>query len=166
MSASLIDLVRAAQRPGRRSALAVAQLHGLMPVLIHEQFNEANFINPTASMVNTRIVSATVPQGLLGILEGVAIAPSDLLDFDSLVFQVRVDGAPIVGYDDIRGPMGHIIVPHPMFIPLNTGSIVEITVRNTSILAFTLTTAAITGRFFPDTIPGELLDMAVTRGGG
>lgn len=150
---------------GTPDALSVIQMHRTMPELYSEKFNEANFLNPTASMPFTTIVSYRVPQGLLGILEGVALSVNDLVQYDALVFQVRVNGNAILGYDNIRGPLGDIIYPHALYYPLYADDLVEVSVRNTLTNVFTFTTAAIVGRVFPDTIPQELLNMAVTRQG-
>jgi len=149
------------------SALAVTQLHAMMPAMIHERFFEANYINPAPNSANTRIVSVTVPHGLLGVLEGILVLTATRVDFDSLVFQVRVNGAPILGYDSLQGPMGDTITgPYPVFVPLNSQSVVDVVVRNPTLGSFVFATGALLGRFFPDTLPHELHALAATRGGG
>lgn len=146
------------------SALQVIQMHVASPHLLHETFMEANYINPTALMTNTRIVSVTVPQGQLGILDGMALSVSDLVDYDALVFQLRVNGAAVPGFDDIRGPIGDVIDPHPLAIPLMSGVVVDIVVRNTLDQAFTFTTGALVGRFFPQALDIELRRLAAAGG--
>lgn len=148
-----------------RSQLAVIQTHAMHPELMADTFNEANFITATALMVFTRITSFRIPDGMLAFVGGMAVGVNDPSDYDALVWALRVDGAGIPGFDDIRGPFGDVTAPVPMFVPILGGKTVEVLVRNTLNNAITNVAAAITGRYFSDTIPQELLNIALTQAG-
>ena len=118
-------------------------------------WREADFIaSLAASAPFTRVVAFRVPMGELGILEGFANGVSNAADWDTLTWQVRVNGTALPGFDVVQGVVGYIPVVEPLAIPLMPNQLVEVMVRNDSIVAILNPAAVIIGRIFP---PGDVL---------
>ena len=153
--------LRTADRPTPPpTSLQVIQLHNAYPWLTADKFNEANFVNLVAGTGFTRAVSFRVPQGQLGMLTGFFNGVNDLTAWDVCGWQIRVEGAGVMGYDAIRGSLGSPVVMHPMYVPLYSRQLIEIVIRNGGGVDFTHLAAGMTGIVFPDTLPTELAQLA------
>lgn len=146
------------------AALQVIQQHALNPALVHEEFNEANFITIPAGGAFTRVVAVTCPQGQLGILDAFVMAVGNFADWDALVFQIRMSQAGVIALDDIRGPMSDLVRYRPTFVPMLASQTLEIVVRNTIALPINFVTGGLVGRFFPDDLPVEAARLAAAQG--
>lgn len=113
-------------------------------------FNEAAPVTVAASATATQIVSYRLPPASLGILDFFAPGVQNLADWDSLTFRLRVNGAPIPGFDKIQGPIGSITLPAPVGWPIFSAQLVDVVADNASASAIGNVTAVIRGRFFPN----------------
>jgi hypothetical protein len=147
------------------AALQVIQAHALNPFLVHDEFNEANFVTLPASAPFTRIVSVQVPQGRLGLLNSFFVAVANFADWDFLTFQLRVSQAGHMSFDEIQGPMSDIVRYRQTFVPLLTGATIEIVVSSVLALPIPFVTAGLIGRFFQDSLPVEAARLAAVQGG-
>lgn len=143
------------------TALQIIQLHYAYPWLVHDQFNEANFISLGAGAAFTRITFFRVPQGQLGFIAGFFNGVGDISAFDSVVWQLRVNDQGVMGYDSIQGPLGSPYgTMQPLFYPLYSNQLIEVFARNDGGVALTNITAGFNGRVFPDAATTEMLQLA------
>src|SRR5437764_631692 len=62
---------------------------------VDQPFQEGNFINPLAALlVDQQVVRFTVPQNMLGILDGAANGVQNVAFWDSIRWRIRVNGIP------------------------------------------------------------------------
>ncbi len=143
-------------RPNPHTVIAWAKMYPTWGT----PFREADFIASLgASAPFTRVVAFRVPMGDLGLLEGFANGVANAADWDNLTWQVRINNTAIPGLDVIQGVVGYIPVTEPLAIPLMPNHLVEVMVRNNSIVAILNPAAAIIGRTFaPDDVPSDVIE--------
>jgi len=141
--------------PGQPTNMEIIAAHASNPAIINEPINEANFLTIPAGSPFIPILTYQVPARNVGILEGITNAVSDLLQFDFVQWQIRVDGMALLNYDIIGGPIGFFPdVVQRIFWPLFQGQRVQVLANNIATIPAVDICAKITGRVFPDAIPG------------
>lgn len=83
------------------------------------------------------------------LVRGVAMGVANLGDFDNIVWRITIDGAPVPGYDSIRGPFGVFIYPRPVLLGAYPNQTVAVEARNLTAVAITNVTASLMGSTFP-----------------
>lgn len=129
--------------------------HAMNSYFADEFINEANFLTIPAGSGFIPLLTYRVPARNVGILEGFCNAVSDPLQFDFVQWQLRVDGMAVPGYDIVGGPIGFFPdVVQRIFWPLFEGQLVQVLANNVATIPAVDICAKITGRVFPDRIPG------------
>jgi hypothetical protein len=130
--------------------------HAVNPWMVSEFVNEANFVTVPAGSTFIPVLTYRVPRNNIGILEGFTNAVSDFLQFDFVQWQLRVDGLALPGYDIVGGPIGFFPdVVQRIFWPLFQGQVVTVLANNIATIPAVDIAAKITGRVFPDSVPGQ-----------
>jgi len=136
------------------TTMEIIAKHATNPWLTAEFINEANFLTIPAGSGFIPVLTYFVPDRQVGILEGFANGVSDILQFDFVQWQVRVNDGAIPGYDIVGGPIGLFPdVIQRIFWPLFQGQRVTVLANNIATIPAVDICAKITGRVFPDAIP-------------
>lgn len=149
-------------RAQQRSQYDRSILAHLMQSPWDHEFHQADPVLLLASAVNQRVTSFTTPAAECGITRGVAMGVALLADFDNIRWAVRVDGTPLPGFDNIRGPFGVFVYPKPVLIPLYPDQTIEIVASNLTAVAIADVTAYLMGTHFP----AEVYDLPGAPGEG
>lgn len=140
--------------PGQHTTMEIIAAHAVNPTMVSEFVNEANFLTIPAGSTFIPILTYRVTARNVGILEGITNAVSDILQYDFVQWQIRVDGLAIPGYDIIGGPIGFFPdVVQRIFWPLFQGQVVTVLANNIATIPAVDIAAKITGRVFPDVLP-------------
>lgn len=137
-----------AARGFNRTDAAIIQEH-LFPQLSDQAFNEAAGVTLAASATRSTIVSFQIPQGCLGILRSFATAVQNGADWGNIRWALALGGHPVLGYDNMLGPISDILYPLVFSIPVFQGQLVKIVASNLTAKAISNVTGAIRGSYFP-----------------
>lgn len=139
---------------GQPTKMEIIAEHAVNPWMVSEFINEANFLTIPAGSNFIPLLTYQVPARNVGILEGITNAVSDILQYDFVQWQIRVDGQAVIGYDIIGGPIGFFPdVVQRIFHPLFQGQRVQVLANNIATIPAVDIAAKITGRVFPDALP-------------
>lgn len=144
----------APESPAQHTTQEIIAAYAANPLLTAEFINEANFLTIPAVSPFITVLSYKVPDRQVGILESICNGVSDILQYDVVQWQLRVDGMAIPGYDIVGGPIGLFPdVIQRIFWPLYQGQVVQVLANNIATIPAVDICAKITGRVFPDHWP-------------
>lgn len=83
-------------------------------------------ITLAAGAAFTQVVSFRLPSQMIGVLTSFVYGCSTVDDFDFVRWQLRINGQPQVGYDNMVGPMATFVFPEPLQLNLPQDSTVAI----------------------------------------
>ncbi len=134
--------------PGLVSDSEIILQHEFTQVL-DQPWQEALFIPLLAiGAVNQVVCEFTVPAQRLGICRSIGLALQNPGDFDNVQWRLVRNGAPITGFDNIRGQIGSILFPQPITVPLFRATKIQVLATNIGAAAVPFTTARIGGDTF------------------
>lgn len=123
-------------------------------ILAHENtavldpyFNESAFIT-LAGSARAEVVSYRLPAGMLGILRAVAMQTSDPNDQNSIIWQVLMNGSPVLGLDNIIGIMSTFLFPLNVDVAMYDGYVVSIVAINQTVNPISNVWGMVRGNFF------------------
>jgi len=120
-------------------------------LIVTEWINEANFLTIPAGSGFIPVLTYRVPQRQVAVIEGYTNGVSDILQFDFVQWQIRVNDASVPGYDIIGGPIGLFPdVIQRVFVPAFQGQTITVLANNIATIPAVDICAKITGRCFPD----------------
>jgi len=146
--------------------LRVARLMGLLrepelasdsEIILQHEFTQvldqpwqvANFILSLAiGAVNQVVCEFAVPAQQLGICRSIGLALQNFTDFDNVQWRLVRNGAPITGFDNIRGQIGSILFPQPVAVPMFRATRMQVLATNIGAAAVPFVTARIGGDTF------------------
>lgn len=135
-----------------RSHLDRSILAHMMQTPWDSEFHQAEPVLLAGNAASQRVTAFTTPVASCGLVRGVAMGVSLLSDFDNIRWAIRVDGTPLPGFDNIRGPFGVFVYPKPVLIPLYPDQTVEIVASNLTALPIADVTGYLMGTFFPSDV--------------
>lgn len=150
MLSEVQDLASRAGRavgPSFATDAQIIQSH-LTPQITDQWFNLAQPITLAADASRSTIVSFQVPPGCLGILRAFATAVQNGADWGRIRWAITVDGNPIQGFDNVRGPLSDILYPVILVWPLYRNQLLRVVASNLTSTAISNVTAMIRGTYF------------------
>lgn len=142
--ARLLGLLTA---PGPLSDAAIILSHEFTQIM-DQPWQIANFIPALAPGAFGVVCEFAVPAQQLGICRSIGLALPSFVDFGNIQWQLRVNGSPVTGFDNIRGQIGNIIFPQPLSVPLFRTTRIQVVATN---ISATATVLFVTARIGGDT---------------
>lgn len=121
---------------------------------------EGQTIDLAANAGFTTVVTFRLPQNMVGLMTAFAYGCNTVDDFSFVRWQVRINGQPQVGYDNMIGPMATFVFPEQVQLNLPTDTTIVIVAQELGGLLRRQISAGIWGRFWPLNNNRRGLDLA------
>jgi hypothetical protein len=143
------------------SDMLLALLRRQGPGIRVQTFHEGNFLVTLAPIATfTDVVSFSLPAHMAGQVEGFTFGCEILADFDQVIWQLKIDGAPQQGYDFIQGPLSTFVFPKIIAdpLPIRGGATVSVAAKALAQTQGNIA-AALLGTYWPAGGPDRQADL-------